>query len=168
MLSKLRAYRPSHATVVAYLALFVALGGSSYAAVTITGRDVRDGSLTGRDIRNNSLTGRDVRDITGRDVRNNSLTGADVARLRRGDFLRGQLTPDTQIVRQNVTAPASGGGVGFAACPPGSVVTGGGYQGALARNVQASFPLGTPAGWVVNFTGVGPGSTFLVYAVCAR
>jgi hypothetical protein len=91
MLSKLRSYCPGHGTVVAYLALFVALGGSSYAAVAITGRDVRDGSLTGRDIRNNSLTGRDIRGISGHDVRNNSLTEADVANLRRGDFVRGQL-----------------------------------------------------------------------------
>jgi hypothetical protein len=42
-----RSCRPSHGTVVAYLALFVALAGSSYAAMSITGRDVRDGSLTG-------------------------------------------------------------------------------------------------------------------------
>ncbi|MEA2489886.1 MAG: hypothetical protein QOH21_1678, partial [Acidobacteriota bacterium] len=32
--------RPGHSTVVAYLALFVALGGTSFAALTITGKDV--------------------------------------------------------------------------------------------------------------------------------
>jgi hypothetical protein len=47
-----------------------ALGGTSYAAVTVTGRQVKDGSLTGRDVRNGSLTGRDVR--------NGSLTGSDL------------------------------------------------------------------------------------------
>ena len=47
--------------VVGYIALFVALGGTSYAAVEISGRDVRNGSLTGADIRDGSLTGRDVR-----------------------------------------------------------------------------------------------------------
>jgi hypothetical protein len=31
------------------VALFAALGGSSYAAVAITGQQVRDGSLSGRD-----------------------------------------------------------------------------------------------------------------------
>ena len=56
MLSKLRSYRPRHATVVAYLALFVALGGSSYAAITVTGKNVKNGSLTGKDIENSSLT----------------------------------------------------------------------------------------------------------------
>ncbi len=53
--------RFSPATVIALLALTIALGGTSYAALKITGKDVRDGSLTGRDIRNSSLTGRSLR-----------------------------------------------------------------------------------------------------------
>lgn len=42
---------------VAYAALFVALGGTSYAAVSVSGQDVRDGSLTAADIQQGSLTG---------------------------------------------------------------------------------------------------------------
>ena len=42
---------------VAYAALFVALGGTSYAAVSVSGADVRDGSLTSADIQAGSLTG---------------------------------------------------------------------------------------------------------------
>jgi hypothetical protein len=57
----MRLGRPSHGTIVAYLALVVALGGTSYAAVAITGRQVKDSSLTGRDVRNGSLTGSDIR-----------------------------------------------------------------------------------------------------------
>lgn len=52
--------RPSHATVVAYLAIFVALGGTGYAASKIDSGDVRNGSLTGEDVHNKSLTGVDV------------------------------------------------------------------------------------------------------------
>ena len=59
----------SYANVLATAALFVALGGSSYAAVEITGKDVRDGSLTGADIGNNSLTSADIK--------NESLLAAD-------------------------------------------------------------------------------------------
>lgn len=59
MVPNVRSYRPSHATVVAYLALFVALGGSSYAALKVTGRNVPKDALSGADIKN--LTGRDVR-----------------------------------------------------------------------------------------------------------
>lgn len=58
----------SHTTVVAYLALFVALGGSAYAAATITGSDVVDRSLTGADIRNGSVRSADVNNITGEDL----------------------------------------------------------------------------------------------------
>ena len=53
--------RPSPATVISLIALFVALGGSAY-ALTVTGRDVRNGSLTGRDIRRDSLTGTQIRE----------------------------------------------------------------------------------------------------------
>jgi hypothetical protein len=60
VLAKLRA-RLTYANVVATLALFVALGGSSYAAITITGKDVKNSSLTGKDIKNSSLTTSDVK-----------------------------------------------------------------------------------------------------------
>lgn len=59
-MKRTRRFRLTYANAAASLALFVALGGSSYAAVAITGKQVRDGSLSGRDIRDGSLTGRDV------------------------------------------------------------------------------------------------------------
>ncbi len=51
--------RLSYANVVATLALFIALGGSSYAALKITGRNVKNNSLTGLDIRNGTLLAAD-------------------------------------------------------------------------------------------------------------
>jgi hypothetical protein len=51
----------SHTTVAAYLALFLALGGTGFAAARITGLDIRDGTVTGRDIRNGSLTAVDLK-----------------------------------------------------------------------------------------------------------
>ncbi len=47
--------RAAHGTAVAYPALFAALGGSAYAAVTVTGKNIKDGTVTGRDVRNGSL-----------------------------------------------------------------------------------------------------------------
>jgi hypothetical protein len=44
-----------HTTAVAYLALFAALGGSAYAAVTVTGANIKNGSVTGKDVKNRSL-----------------------------------------------------------------------------------------------------------------
>ena len=38
-----------HGTAVAYLALFAALGGSAYAAVTVTVKQIKDDTVTGKD-----------------------------------------------------------------------------------------------------------------------
>jgi Collagen triple helix repeat (20 copies) len=75
MFSKL--FRPSQ--VVAYVALFVALGGTSFAAVMVTGRQVKDGSLTGTDLKNGSVTGKDLknRSVTTYDIRDGSLMAKD-------------------------------------------------------------------------------------------
>jgi hypothetical protein len=53
--------RLSYANVTATLALFVALGGTSYAAVKITGKNVKNRSLTGADVRSGSLTGTQIK-----------------------------------------------------------------------------------------------------------
>jgi hypothetical protein len=45
--------------VVALIALFVAIGGTSMAAVLITGKQVKDSSLTGVDVKDRSLKARD-------------------------------------------------------------------------------------------------------------
>jgi hypothetical protein len=55
--------RLSFANVISLIALFVALGGSSFAALTVTGKHVKNSSLTGKDVRNDSLTGRDVKNL---------------------------------------------------------------------------------------------------------
>jgi hypothetical protein len=47
--------RPSVALVVAFAALFTALGGTGYAALKITGKNVANSSLTGLDVKNKSL-----------------------------------------------------------------------------------------------------------------
>jgi len=67
--------------VVASLALMVALGGTSYAVATVTGRDVRNSSLTGADVKNSSLTGRDIRNgsVTSSDLSSGLLGGSSGA-----------------------------------------------------------------------------------------
>lgn len=85
MLSKLRSYHPSHATVVAYLALFITLGGTSYGVATgfIDSREIKNNAVKSADLKNN--------DTRSQDVRNNSLTGADVKNLKSGDVANGSL-----------------------------------------------------------------------------
>ena len=83
--------RPSHATLVAYLGLFVALGGTgAYAANTIGSGDVINESLLSEDIKNGEVRNPDLRSgsvssrvaangsLAGVDVQDNALTGADV------------------------------------------------------------------------------------------
>jgi hypothetical protein len=67
--------RLSYANVVATVALFVALGGTSYAVLHVSSDDVIDNSLRSRDIQNDSLLSRDIRDrtIRARDVRREAL-----------------------------------------------------------------------------------------------
>jgi hypothetical protein len=55
MRSILKRLARRHTTAVAYLALFAALGGSAYAAGTITGKNIKDGTITGTDVKNRSL-----------------------------------------------------------------------------------------------------------------
>jgi hypothetical protein len=54
--------RLTYANVVATLALFVALGGSSYAALKISGRDIQKHTITGQNIKRNSLGRRQIKE----------------------------------------------------------------------------------------------------------
>jgi hypothetical protein len=77
--------RLTYANVMATLAVFIALGGSSYAALSITGRDVKDGSLTNRDIQRNTLGGNRIKESRLGKVRRarnaDRLNGLSAARL---------------------------------------------------------------------------------------
>lgn len=57
MLRRIRSWRPSHTTVAAYMALFVALGGTSYAAVKLPRN-----SVGGKQIKRNAVSSSKVKD----------------------------------------------------------------------------------------------------------
>lgn len=79
---------------VAYLALFIALGGTSYAAAKFTGEDIVDESLTGVDVLNDSLTGDDILESSlGKVGDADMLDGLDsTSFLRNGSPAGGDLT----------------------------------------------------------------------------
>jgi hypothetical protein len=52
----------TYANVMATIAVFIALGGSSYAALKITGRNVKNNSLTYRDLKRNTLGGTRIKE----------------------------------------------------------------------------------------------------------
>jgi hypothetical protein len=66
--------RPSPATVISLIALFVALSGSAYAALSknsVRSKQVKNGSLVSKDLK-------DGKGVTGADVAAGSLTGDDI------------------------------------------------------------------------------------------
>lgn len=78
MRTKLR--HPSHATVVAYLALFVALGGSAFAVATIGGKDIREDAVRNRHIHDNAVRSAQIgpSSVGSGQVALNSLTGRNI------------------------------------------------------------------------------------------
>ncbi len=106
-MSKLRIGRPSPAMVVAGLALFAALGGTSYAVAT--------GSIDSREIKNNS--------VRSADVRNGSLLQKD---FRRGALPRGARGPRGFGGARGATGPAGPAGAQGATGPAGPAGSGGG------------------------------------------
>lgn len=54
--------RPSPALVISIVALFVALGGTSYAAVKLNGKNIKRGTVAGTALKKNTLTGTQIRE----------------------------------------------------------------------------------------------------------
>jgi hypothetical protein len=79
VLEKLRQHL-TYANVTATLALFVALGGSSYAALRVGSREIADDSIRSRDVRNHSLTRHDLA--------RNTLDGSVIRESRLGRVSR--------------------------------------------------------------------------------
>lgn len=109
---------PRHSTVVAYLALFIALGGSSYAALKVGSRQIADNSVRSRDLRNGEVRGKDVRNrsVTGRDVGRNRLGGGAikestlgaVPRASEADRLNGVTATQLRLACPAGTTPKAG------------------------------------------------------------
>ena len=107
----------TYANVMSTMAVFIALGGTSFAALTITGKNVPKDALTGKDIKN----------LTGRDVKNNSLTGADVKNLTGGDVSNGSLLAEDFASGQlpaGERGPQGPPGAGFTGTAAGGDLTG--------------------------------------------
>jgi hypothetical protein len=71
----------SPSLAISILALFVALGGTGYAAATISGADIVNDTVTSQDVKNRTLKGKDVgRDaLRGAQIRESSLARVPLA-----------------------------------------------------------------------------------------
>ena len=123
--------RPSLALVVALLALVVATGGTSYAAVTLA-----KNSVLSKHIKNGQVKTADLKDgaVTGAKVTDGSLAA--------GDFAAGPVNTVTVVASSGSIANNSFGSA-TAQCPAGMEAIGGGpdLQNVLTMYVTSSAPL---------------------------
>ena len=87
--------RPSPALVIACLALFVALGGSGYAAINLSknsvgAKQIRTGAVASSELRNSTIRSRDIAQntILGRDMRADTLGPREIAESKLGTVPR--------------------------------------------------------------------------------
>lgn len=169
--------RLSYANVIATLALFAALGGTSYAALTVTGKNVKNNSLSGRDIKNSSLTSTDVKDrsLLSKDFKAGQLPAG--AKGDKGDTGAAGAAGATNVTTRANTqiVPAASTDV-TASCQAGEKAVGGGASYTNDEpeiTVQQSKPApatdgSTPIGWTVRFVVTGIPHSVTTLVVCAR
>jgi hypothetical protein len=145
-----KVFLPSHHTIVAYIALFVALGGTSYAAVTLS-----NNSILSRHIKNGQVKRSDLADraVNAAKVADGSLLAKD---FKAGQLPSGPAGPqgpkgDAGITTLKVRAATATGRV-VANCQPSERATGGGAH-SVNGAVVASAPAGHPDAIFVS-TGI--------------
>lgn len=120
--------RLTYANVMSTLALFVALGGTTYAVAGIGSSEIRDNSVRSVDLRDNHVRGRDVRrgSLSGSDIGKNRIGGGaikestlrKVPRAARADRVGGFKGNDLKLSCPAFSMPVAGGCVEFTASPP--------------------------------------------------
>lgn len=156
--------------VVACLALFVALGGSVYAAGKINGKQIKRSSLPGNRIRPKTIPPNRItpKSLTGRQVKANSLSGAQINEKSLVGVSAAALA-SLQYQATTITLPSNGRlGTTTANCPPGSYVVGGGAT--LSNDNQATVNSSGPSplrtGWTATAFSWFGGAMLTVTAIC--
>jgi 2',3'-cyclic-nucleotide 2'-phosphodiesterase (5'-nucleotidase family) len=102
--------KPSPSILVSSAALLVALGGTSYAAVQVTGKDIKNGTVTTKDVKNNNLTGRDIKNgsVKGKDLKPGTIpTGARWALVNAAGQIEAQSGGFTVVSAYPTLAPTA-------------------------------------------------------------
>jgi hypothetical protein len=97
----------TYANVTATLALFVALGGSSYAVVKIGSKQIVNNSVRSADVRNNSLSSSDIKNRTlrSRDIAKDSLGGSVIAEGELGTVREARLLDGKSVFDLTIKCP---------------------------------------------------------------
>ena len=165
------------ATLIAIVALVVALTGSAYASGLINGKSIRNGTITGAKLANRTVTGAKLanRTVTGAKLANRTVTGA---KLANGAIVAANLST---VVRDGLTyfqPVGTTGTVGAGAtavveahCPSVAIPISGGYLIPNATNtttVQVDALDEAGNGWMAQVFNNGASAIQVsVEAVCA-
>lgn len=146
--------------VIASLALFIALGGTVYAAGKISGKQIKKNSLPGNRIKPMTVPANRIKpnSLSGKQINEQTLTGVSAAAL-------------ADVQYQSTTVELRGGGPGTvtANCPQGSYVTGGGatVSNEERARVNDNGPSPLRTGWTATGVSWYPhGDTMTVTAIC--
>lgn len=160
----------SFSNVVACLALFVALGGSVYAAGKISGEQIKVRSLPGNRIKPRTIASSRIKlkTLTGRQVKPGSLTGGQIDQRTLTQISAASLA---SVHYQTITMPLSRSSMtnATADCPPNTYAIGG---GATVNNEEGAYvndsgPSGSRTGWTATgFSWFSPSNTMTVTAIC--
>ncbi|HEX6688373.1 MAG TPA: hypothetical protein VF085_06875 [Solirubrobacterales bacterium] len=158
--------------VVASLALFIALGGTVYAAGKISGKQIKPSSLPGNRLKPRTITARRIKakTLTGRQIKRHSLTGSEIDQ---GTLTGISAAALADVRYQVLTVPlarnSADGTTATVGCPPGTSAIGGGATVSDDERafVNDSGPSSQQAGWTATgFVRFGPGNTMSITAVC--
>lgn len=161
----------SFSNVVACLALFVALGGSVYAAGQISGKQIKRSSLPGNRIKPRTVPANRIkpRSLTGRQVKSNSLSGQQIDEKTLTGVSAAALA-DVQYQATTADLPTGGTpGTVTSNCPAGAYAIGGGATLSNEERgyVNDSGPSPLRTGWTASGYSWFPGGvTMTVTAVC--
>lgn len=177
--------RPRHATVVAYLALFVALGGTTWAAAQIGSNDIKRNAVKSKHIKNKDVKRKDIAlDAIGTaQVADDELTGDDILESSLGtvpnaDQVDGKsasaFVSSTVYKRESAIGPGTllpGDGTYFMdqACDAGDTLLSGGPANINeASDLLESFPSpGSTSSWRARIQRNGVADNFSVVVLCA-
>jgi hypothetical protein len=152
-MSRLRPKAPSPALIISFIALFAALGGTSYAALA-------NGSVGTAQLRNKAVTNAKLAPLS-----------VGTAKIRDAAVSQAKLAITTQSA--SVGVPPGQRGSVTAGCPSGSVVMdgGGGFPGPFITGtglLQSSNASGTSGWQVQGFNNSGVAQTLVARVVCIR
>jgi hypothetical protein len=157
--------------VVACLALFMALGGTVYAAGKISGTQIKSGSLPGNRIKSKTISANRIKPktLTGNQVKAHSLKGAQIDQSTLTGVAAASLA-GVQYAVATVSLRGFSPSTGTAGCPAGASVIGGGatVSDEERATVNDSGPNQSRTGWTATGSGFGPTPpTMLITAICA-